>query len=173
MSWLEAYFLLIFNFLNLYLTNLHTYTSLLKINYPDNASSLYTIISTLSYLDIQQLLAINKDIYFVIYYFSMIYSMIQTLLYVLCYINLHYNHKSKPRQRFFGRWFVKLAEMFSWIFFFPFLIASLTYLLCNKDVLDSVDVKCESSANRIVSMTFSILGLIFSVINEWWLSLFF
>lgn len=30
----KAYFLIIFTFLNLYMTILHTYTHLLKINYP-------------------------------------------------------------------------------------------------------------------------------------------
>jgi hypothetical protein len=49
----KTYFLLLFTSVNLYVTNLHTYTSLMKLNYTNvEDNSLFVVVSTLSYLDI-------------------------------------------------------------------------------------------------------------------------
>lgn len=55
----KAYFLIMFTFINLYMTNLHTYTSNLKINYPNTVGENYTfsLVESLAYLDVQQLIA--------------------------------------------------------------------------------------------------------------------
>lgn len=45
--------------------------------------------------------------------------------------------------------------------------------MCNKDIMDSIGLSCEMSGNRVFTIIISMFGLIFSIIHEWWLSLFF
>lgn len=94
------------------------------------------------------------------------------LLLICCYISQIYRPNEKIRNFFYGRWYVNLAEVSTWILFFPFIIIFLSYVVCNKDIMDTLGLSCEISANRIFSICIAMFGLSFSILHEWWLSLF-
>lgn len=92
---------------------------------------------------------------------------------MVCYYAKKKNKNLKPRKFFYGRWFVNMTELFSWILFFPFVIIFISFIACNKDVLGEINITCENNALRIIGIIFGILGLIFTIGNEWLLNLFF
>lgn len=59
---------------------------------------------------------------------------------MVCYYAKKKNKNLKPRKFFYGRWFVNMTELFSWILFFPFVIIFISFIACNKDVLVNLNL---------------------------------
>lgn len=85
--------------MNLLLTNMHTYLDQLTHNYTLDSSSLtFQFMSSLSYLDIQQVMQIANWLYLFLLALSIAMSVFIVGLYFLCYVDKVMNPEIHPRK---------------------------------------------------------------------------
>ena len=67
-----------------------------------------------------------------------------------------------------------MSEYFSWIWFYPIILTFMTYMACNKEIFERIDLTCDyTDPSLIIVFFFSGTGLCFALGSEITLSLFF
>ncbi|KAL4499680.1 hypothetical protein ABPG72_017220 [Tetrahymena utriculariae] len=178
-SYEKSLFLFIILTFTMSITNINNYLILIKAQYPliSQSSATFSLMSSLKYLDIAQLIGFAGLSSMLIAIGASIYMIIMTFLYCFSYVEKFLNPKIKPRKYFYGRWFVNMANYFQQILFFPFNVIFLSFITCSKENLEGESENCsfntDNSNYYSIVFCFSLVGIILSVLNEWWLQVYF
>ncbi|KAL4476170.1 hypothetical protein ABPG74_009903 [Tetrahymena malaccensis] len=178
-SYEKSLFLFIILTFTMSITNINNYLILIKAQYPNmsQSSATFSLMSSLKYLDVAQLIGFAGSSSMLVAIGASIYMIIMTFLYCFSYVEKFLNPKIKPRKYFYGRWFVNMANYFQQILFFPFNVIFLSFITCSKENLEGEAENCsfntDTSNFYAIVFSFSLVGIILSVLNEWWLQVYF